>query len=88
MKIIVASIFLCFGVANALTTSPRVDRIATSLFASVEDLVEVRVALPPKGSELGAILKVKPCLSVPSEFVEVRYSIPFGLGVEPKNSVI
>jgi len=46
---------------------------------------DVRVDLP--GKQIEAFLKVKPILSVPSEIVEVRYKIPFGLNVEPKKGL-
>jgi len=48
---------------------------------------EVTIDMPPSGSDLQAILKVEPVLSVPSEMVEVRYKIPFGLDVAPKSGL-
>jgi len=45
------------------------------------------VDMPPKGSGLKANLKINPILDVPSEIIEVRYSIPFGLDVVPQKSL-
>ena len=48
---------------------------------------DLTVDLPPSGSGLQAQMKLKPILSVPSEIVVVRYKIPFGLDVAPKNNL-
>ena len=48
---------------------------------------ELTVDLPPSGSGLQAQMKLKPILSVPSEIFVVRYKIPFGLDVEPRNNL-
>ena len=48
---------------------------------------EVTVSLPPTGSGLQANMAFEPVLSVPSEIVEVRYEVPFGLNVEPKKGL-
>ena len=47
---------------------------------------ELMVELPG-GKGLSAQMKLQPVLDVPSEIVEVRYSLPFGLNVEPKNNL-
>eukprot|EP00522_Entomoneis_paludosa_P017791 CAMPEP_0172465370 /NCGR_PEP_ID=MMETSP1065-20121228/53299_1 /TAXON_ID=265537 /ORGANISM="Amphiprora paludosa, Strain CCMP125" /LENGTH=170 /DNA_ID=CAMNT_0013221879 /DNA_START=36 /DNA_END=548 /DNA_ORIENTATION=+ len=80
------------GASTAFLTAPRVARPVTWLQSSsseetADTMVEMTVALPPSGSELSAIMRLKPCLSVPSEFIEVRYKLPFGLSVEPKNNL-
>ena len=49
--------------------------------------VELMVAMPPSGSGLLANMKIQPILSVPSEIIEVRYKLPFGLDVAPKNQL-
>mmetsp|Transcript_23232 Transcript_23232/g.53919 ORF Transcript_23232/g.53919 Transcript_23232/m.53919 type:complete len:189 (+) Transcript_23232:125-691(+) len=48
---------------------------------------EVVVDMPPSGSGLRANLKFDTVLSSPGEIVEVRYKIPFGLDVAPKNNM-
>merc|ERR1712127_490093 len=45
---------------------------------------EIEVNLPPKNSGLTAQMKIQPILDS-SELIEVRYNIPFGLNVEPKD---
>merc|ERR1712187_945431 len=77
---------------SAVSRSTVITTTSTSLRASEqtsqdEDVVEMGVDLPPKGSGVSAIMKIKPVLSVPSEFIEVRYSLPFELSVEPKNNL-
>lgn len=49
--------------------------------------VDMEIDMPPTNSGLQANLRLKPVLSVPSEMIEVRYKIPFGLNVEPKNQL-
>jgi len=48
---------------------------------------EVDVIIPPSNSGLQAQMKFKPILDVPSEIIEVRYKLPFGLDVAPKNNL-
>lgn len=48
---------------------------------------EVSVSMPPSDSDLQARMKIDPILDVPSEIVEVRYKVPFGLNVEPRNNL-
>jgi hypothetical protein len=48
---------------------------------------EIEVKIPPSNSELMAQMKFNPVLSVPSEIVEVRYKLPFGLDVAPKDNL-
>mmetsp|Transcript_12407 Transcript_12407/g.16297 ORF Transcript_12407/g.16297 Transcript_12407/m.16297 type:complete len:185 (-) Transcript_12407:322-876(-) len=92
MNIKLASIFVLFGVASAFT-SPRatvVGRSATSssLFSSTaDDFVELSVSLPPSGSGMQSNMRIKSCLPGPSEYLEVRYKLPFDLSVEPKNNL-
>lgn len=43
------------------------------------------VDLPGEG--LAANMKFAPVLDVPSEIVEVRYAVPFGLDVAPKEGL-
>jgi hypothetical protein len=48
---------------------------------------EVNVSMPPTNSDLEAQMKFEPVLSVPSEIIEVRYKLPFGLNVEPQKNL-
>jgi hypothetical protein len=49
--------------------------------------VELFIAMPPTTSGLQANMRIQPMLSVPSEIIEVRYKVPFGLDVAPKNQL-
>lgn len=49
--------------------------------------IEVDVFMPPSNSGLQAQMKINPILDVPSEIIEVRYRLPFGLDVAPKDSL-
>jgi hypothetical protein len=55
--------------------------------AAAKDAFEVTVQMPPTGSDLQASMRIEPILSVPSEIIEVRYKVPFGLNVEPKKGL-
>ncbi|KAL3808088.1 hypothetical protein ACHAXA_006850 [Cyclostephanos tholiformis] len=78
------------------TTPPRNDGVgdaspwrSTSSPASLmaaNDTFETSVKLPGR-EELIARMKFKSILDVPSELVEVRYSVPFGLNVEPRDNL-
>jgi hypothetical protein len=84
MKLVLSLLlFLPFsGAFLAPTTSTK--PLAFSLKASSFD---IEVTMPPKGSNINCNLKIDPILDVPSEIVEVRYSVPFGLNVEPKKGL-
>ena len=55
------------------------------LQASNTEPFTVTVNLP--GDGLQANMKFPPILDVPSEIVEVRYAVPFGLDVAPKDGL-
>ena len=69
------------------TTKLRSSEESGSAAAVEDDKFELKIDMPPTGSGLQAELKLKPILSVPSEIVEVRYKLPFGLDVAPKNNL-
>ena len=48
---------------------------------------EVTVDMPPRNSGLQANMKFKSILPGPSEIVQVRYQLPFGLNVAPKDNL-
>lgn len=58
-----------------------------SFLHETKESVELSVMMPPSGSGLQANMKITPILSVPSEIIEVRYKVPFGLDVAPKNQL-
>lgn len=81
----ILSLACIFNVAEAFApTQNVVQRIGALQMAEVFDF---EVNMPPKNSGLAAQMKIKPILDQPSELVEVRYQIPFGLNVEPKNGM-
>jgi hypothetical protein len=66
--------------------SHRIPRAATPVLSmATDETFEVTVSMPGK-QDLAAQLKFKSVLDVASEIVEVRYKVPFGLNVEPKNN--
>merc|ERR1719221_33205 len=64
----------------------RTPTLISSLKMTEQQSFEISVALPGKNEDLIAQMKFKPVLDVPSEIVEIRYKVPFGLNVEPKNN--
>lgn len=78
------SLFVSFLISSACSfvVNTHVGRIATSLA-----VFEIEVSLPPSNSGLIAQMKIEPVLSGKSEIVEVRYKLPFGLDVAPKNNL-
>jgi len=48
---------------------------------------ELKVAMPPSDSGLTAEMRLRSILPEPSEIVEVRYRLPFGLNVEPQDGL-
>lgn len=49
--------------------------------------VDLTIDMPPSSSGLQANMKIQPILSVPSKIIQVRYKVPFGLDVAPKNQL-
>jgi hypothetical protein len=73
--------------AFSLTLQCQSRAAPSTLFAAPTELVDVTVAMPPAGSGLQANLKIKSVLLAPSEFLEVRYKLPFGLDVVPQKGL-
>ncbi len=48
---------------------------------------EFDVDMPPSTSGLQARMKIESILDVPSEMIEVRYKLPFGLDVQPQKGM-
>jgi len=59
---------------------------STRLFAQ-DDLLEIQMKMPPTTSQTIANLKFPSVFQDPSEIVQVRYKMPFGLNVEPKDNL-
>jgi len=59
----------------------------TTSGSQLHDVVTLTVDMPPTGSKRTAKMKIEPALTVPSEMIEVRYKVPFGLNVEPKDNL-
>lgn len=75
------------SVAGFAPVVPSKQRFGTSHQKLQASPVTLTVDLPPVGSDRTATMKIDPALSVPSEFIEVRYKVPFDLSVEPKNNL-
>jgi hypothetical protein len=85
------SILALIPAATAFVVQPNAvfelsSRTTTSLAAAAEEPFEISVLIPPAGSGMQADMKIPKMLSVPSEIVEVRYKVPFGLDVAPKKN--
>jgi hypothetical protein len=71
------------GFVVSTQSSPRIQLVLDA----ASEPVELSITMPPSGSGLQANMKIAPILSVPSKIVEVRYKVPFGLNVAPKNQL-
>ena len=76
-------------VANptAITRGAAISRSTVFAGEVSNEPVTLTIDMPPTGSGLQANLKISPILSVPSEMVEVRYKLPFGLDVAPQKGL-
>ncbi len=72
--------------ASAFVTPSTQQASATQLFAQ-DELFETEFKMPPSTSDTVARLKFPSVFQEPSEIIEVRYSLPFGLNVEPQNNL-
>lgn len=54
---------------------------------SNDQLLALEINMPPSNSGLQAQIKLKPILGGPSELIQVRYKLPFGLDVQPKKGM-
>ena len=82
---IVVSSILSVSVAafQSSSLSFHTTRVVTQLHESKNSEFEIELNMPPTNSGVQARLKFNSVLSVPSEIVEVRYRLPFGLDVAP-----
>jgi hypothetical protein len=74
-------------VVNPLANPAQYGSKSLTSLAEAGAPVELTIDMPPSGSGLQANMKIQPLLSVPSKIIEVRYKVPFGLDVAPKNSL-
>jgi hypothetical protein len=73
---------------SSSSSSSPISSSSTHLLAMAADKkFQMTVSMPPTDSGIEAQLRFEPVLSVPSEMVEIRYKIPFGLDVEPQNNL-
>lgn len=63
-------------------------KIAYALQMSSSESMEIEVVIPPQAKRLLAQIKCEPVLDGPSELIEVRYGLPFGLDVAPKDQMV
>ena len=74
--------------AFMVTQTPPSHSIASSTrLAETTESFEISIDMPPSNSGKQARMKIPSILSVPSEIVEVRYKLPFGLDVAPKKGL-
>jgi hypothetical protein len=76
--------------ASTTTGAPLTNRALLSLNMandSNNQLLEMEINMPPSNSGLQAQIKLKPILDGRSELIQVRYKLPFGLDVQPKNGM-
>jgi hypothetical protein len=84
------SFLLLLPMAQAfmVNQTPQSHSIASSTrLAETTESFEISIDMPPSNSGLQANMKIVSILSVPSEIVEVRYKLPFGLDVAPKKGL-
>lgn len=82
------AIFLLSVIASVTAFAPvSVGRSATNLSMVTGEKFDIFVDMPPTTSELKAKLVFESLVEGPSEIVEVRYKLPFGLDVAPKNNL-
>jgi len=75
----------CLSAAFAPHRQPL--KPSSQLFATDDDTFEISVIMPPSDSGLQANLKFSPIVPGPSELIEVRYQLPFGLDVAPQDNL-
>lgn len=80
--LLLAALLPTFGTAFLAKTTSTSHRAGLLPLAASEPF-EFMVDMPPTTMNLKAQVKCNPVLSVPSEIIEVRYKIPFGLDVAP-----
>jgi len=71
--------------SNGYSSKSSVVRAPVILGAAGEP-IEMEVGIPPSSSGLKAQMRIPPILPN-SEMIEVRYGIPFGLNVEPRDGL-
>jgi hypothetical protein len=80
--LLLAALLPTFGTAFLAKTTSTSHR-AGWLPLAASNTFEFMVDMPPTNKNLKAQIRCEPLLSVPSQLIEVRYKIPFGLDVAP-----
>jgi hypothetical protein len=80
--LLLSALLPTFGTAFLAKTASTSHR-AGWLPLAASNTFEFMVDMPPTNKNLKAQIKCEPLLSVPSQLIEVRYKIPFGLDVAP-----
>eukprot|EP00534_Pseudo-nitzschia_fraudulenta_P001665 CAMPEP_0201117940 /NCGR_PEP_ID=MMETSP0850-20130426/2012_1 /ASSEMBLY_ACC=CAM_ASM_000622 /TAXON_ID=183588 /ORGANISM="Pseudo-nitzschia fraudulenta, Strain WWA7" /LENGTH=180 /DNA_ID=CAMNT_0047382741 /DNA_START=92 /DNA_END=634 /DNA_ORIENTATION=+ len=83
--LLVASLSSTDAFVHPATTSQHT--IATTRLHAQDELLETELSMPPTNSGVVARLKFPSVFQDPSEIVEVRYKLPFGLNIEPQNNL-
>lgn len=82
--VVVVSLLLPAMSASFQSASPSLARYRDNIrLFDTDTNFEIELSMPPSNSGNRARLKFGSVLSVPSEVVEVRYKLPFGLDVAP-----
>jgi hypothetical protein len=90
MRFFSSFLLLLVPMTQAFTVKqiPRSHSIVSSTrIGGTSDSFEISIDMPPSNSGLQANMKIPSIISVPSEIVEVRYKLPFGLDVAPRKGM-
>ena len=86
--LLVASLSYTSAFVTPQTANAQLQQQPSSSRLLAQDaLFETELSVPPRGSGVVARLQFPSVFKEPSEIVEVRYSLPFGLNVEPQNNL-
>mmetsp|Transcript_1636 Transcript_1636/g.2347 ORF Transcript_1636/g.2347 Transcript_1636/m.2347 type:complete len:200 (+) Transcript_1636:79-678(+) len=69
--------------ASAASTSNRNNAVQLNM----GEKWEFEIGMPPSNSGLQALVRMESILDGPSEMIEVRYKLPFGLDVQPQKGL-
>ena len=83
---ILTLVSLASAAAFVSPSATKTQHQSTRLFAQ-DELFETEFRMPPSQSQTVARLKFPSVFQEPSELIEVRYGLPFGLNVEPQNNL-
>lgn len=87
MGLTLLSLLGIFASVQAFTIHPRGVSRAMPLSMAADQVFDLMVKIPPTDSGLVAQMKIESILPGPSEIVEIRYGLPFGLDVAPEKGM-